>query len=61
MNGAGLSPNVIVAMQSIARSEGWQALYRGLLISCIKQGPQNAVAFTAFESAKQWLDVKSVT
>lgn len=60
MNGAQLSPNVFVAVQTIARNEGWKALYRGLLVSCIKQVPQNAVAFTAFESAKQWLDVESV-
>lgn len=61
MNGAKMSPNVLVAMQAIARDEGWSALYRGLLISCIKQGPQNAVAFTSYESAKNWLGVQSAT
>jgi len=30
MNGADLGPNVFVAMQTIARKEGWTALYRGL-------------------------------
>ena len=60
MNGANLGNNVFVAMRSVAANEGWQALYRGLLISSIKQGPQNAVAFAAYDSAKQWLDVKSV-
>ena len=29
MNGADLGPNVFVAMQTIARKEGWTALYRG--------------------------------
>jgi len=30
MNGADLGPNVFVAMQTIARKEGWTALYRGV-------------------------------
>jgi hypothetical protein len=51
------SGNTFVAMAAIAREEGIQSLYRGLALTWIKQVPQNALTFLAYDMAKDWLNV----
>ena len=53
-NGQG---NALKLMLHIAKTEGWRSLYKGLLITWIKQVPQNAFTFAAYDTAKDWLDV----
>ena len=57
MLGSGQGGNAFGLMLHIAKTEGWQSLYKGLLITWIKQVPQNAFTFAAYDTAKDWLDV----
>ena len=55
----GTSPhaNTLAAMTLIARSEGVGALYKGVFLTWLKQAPQYAVTFLAYDLAKAWLAV----
>ncbi|KAK9844654.1 hypothetical protein WJX74_005189 [Apatococcus lobatus] len=57
MLGSGQGANAFSLMLHIANTEGWRSLYKGLLITWIKQVPQNAFTFAAYDTAKDWLDV----
>ena len=46
------------ALQGIIKEEGVSALFRGLPLTCAKQGPSQAVLFLAFDSFKGVLDVQ---
>ena len=45
------------ALQGIIKEEGVSALFRGLPLTCAKQGPSQAVLFLAFDSFKGVLDI----
>jgi hypothetical protein len=48
MAGAGY-PNFVAALLTIARVEGVSALFNGMLLSLMKQGPAVAITMAAFE------------
>lgn len=52
-------PGVTAAVTSIAQQEGWQALYRGLGVSCIKQAPQTGLTLWAYDTCKRLLDLET--
>jgi hypothetical protein len=49
--------NTFVAIASIYRSEGLQALFKGIALTWAKTAPQYAVTFLAYDSIKEMLQV----
>ena len=47
--------NTLTAISTIARQEGIRALYKGVLLTWVKQAPQYAVTFCCYDLAKTWL------
>lgn len=47
--------NTLVAIMQIAQTEGVRSLYKGVLLTWIKQAPQYAVTFCCYDLAKAWL------
>ena len=47
--------NTMAAISMIARQEGIGALYKGVLLTWVKQAPQYAVTFCCYDLAKSWL------
>ena len=45
------------ALQGIIKEEGVSALFRGLPLTCAKQGPSQAFLFLAFDSFKGVLEI----
>ena len=44
-------PNMAAAVATIVRREGVGALFNGLLLSLVKQGPQMAITFATYEAS----------
>lgn len=53
----GYSDGVLTVLMDIARTEGVQALFSGVWLTVLKQGPQYALGFAVYEAAKRALDV----
>lgn len=49
------SGNTLTAIATIARTEGVGSLYKGVVLTWIKQAPQYAVTFCCYDLAKAWL------
>ena len=49
------SGNTLAAMTLIAQQEGIGALYKGVMLTWLKQAPQYAVTFCCYDLAKSWL------
>ncbi len=47
--------NTIAAIVQIAQTEGVGSLYKGVLLTWVKQAPQYAVTFCCYDLAKAWL------
>ena len=47
----------LTAFQGIIRKEGVSALFRGLPLTCAKQGPSQAILFLTFDYLKGVLDI----
>ncbi|KAA6425606.1 MAG: hypothetical protein FRX49_04503 [Trebouxia sp. A1-2] len=45
------------ALTSIAQQEGWRSLYKGIGLTWVKQAPQYAVTFLAYDKLKELLEV----
>ena len=45
------------ALTSIAQQEGWRSLYKGIGLTWVKQAPQYAVTFLAYDKIKELLEV----
>ncbi len=50
-------PHLAAALWGVAAAEGAGALWSGAWVSVVKQAPQYAISFAAFESAKHALDL----
>ena len=49
------SGNTLTAIATIARTEGVSSLYKGVVLTWVKQAPQYAVTFCCYDLAKAWL------
>lgn len=45
----------VAAIMHIAQTEGVGSLYKGVLLTWVKQAPQYAVTFCCYDLAKAWL------
>lgn len=51
--------NTIKAIMQIAQNEGVGSLYKGVVLTWVKQAPQYAVTFCCYDLAKAWLASES--
>ena len=51
--------STVKAIMHIAQTEGVGSLYKGVLLTWVKQAPQYAVTFCCYDLAKAWLASES--
>lgn len=49
--------STFTALRTIAQTEGWRSLYKGIGLTWAKQAPQYAVTFLAYDMIKEVLEV----
>jgi solute carrier family 25 2-oxodicarboxylate transporter 21 len=49
---------VLPSLQTIAKEEGWRALYKGFAPKCIRMGLGGGVAMSVFDTSLAWLGAR---